>query len=811
MWDARSRSSSVRPALIGRTEVLEEVRRLLLQAKEGVGNGLVVVGGRGTGKSELIRAIVDLASRENFRVLRARARPEELPAPFSLVRSLLTGEHREAANSSRASRSEARTTIPLVALAKDHEPTSAGNGESSETSALLDGFDRILAPVVEAGVGGFEITREELLGRVSEYCLSLARERPLLIAIDDLHLADSSSVELLWRLGLDLPSSRMLVVATTGGGDAVPESARKGLETIQASPAYRTHSIHPFTQSEAAEFIREILGGRSPDARDVLRWYTETEGNPLFLEQLVLSATGYRSREKDLAFLEGETLPKAITERVQLLGRDERRVLAHAAVLGQEFSFSDLQGVTELEEERVTESVDRLVQDGFLREKGEEIYSFVTETIRVTVYSDLTETHRRILHEKTGLVLETKGRTGASELARHFFLGHDNERAVQYNLRAAQEASRDLAFETAASLLARALESERRRPNPDRLTELRLLTEQGRLLAEAGNPSRSEELLVRAVALARAQPGRAVELGHALLSLAWVRYERGEYSSAQDLAREASECLAAAASRSDTMAYHRVTGLSFWRTGDIEMARAHLRSALDLAEKDGTAFERANAITDFANVIIAGDRQNLEPLLGLYATAAELFGNEENHVAKARVLMNRAWSEWESGEGKDALRDLRSAIEEAERGHSARWIIWCQFNLAQILVEVGDTASARAALDRAARLLTPGVDQFAEQQILMARGMVERADGNLASADSSFQESLELARHLNVPADISEVLFRQAELAKTCGDTERARRLLAEARSADLLRFHPNFGPRLAALEEALPPTSMAS
>lgn len=803
MW---ARKPAGHPALIGRTEVLEEFRRLLLEATIGSGHGLVIAGERGTGKSELTRVLAELGARGGLRVLQARAHPEELPAPFSLIRSLLTSPTRDARTAAPEAHRELQTPIPLVPFVGSAGAAPPSSEEVSETRALLDGFDGILAPIVEQGVGGFEITREELLGRVSEYCLNLARQRPVLVVIDDLHLADTSSLELLWRLGLDLPTSRMLIVATTGVGEAVPESARQGLETLEKSPAYQTQTLRAFTLPEVNEFIREILGGRNPDPRDVLRWYTETEGNPLFIEQLVRSATGYRSRERDLAFVEGESLPQAISDRIQALGRNERRVLAHAAVLGQEFSFSDLQAVTELEEERVTESVDRLVQEGFLREKGAEVYSFVTETIRVGVYSDLTETHRRILHEKTGVVLEAKGRTGASELARHFFLGHDNERAVQYNLRAAQEATRDLAFETAASLLARALESERRRPSPDVLTEIRLMTEQGRLLAEAGSTTRSEELLVRAVALARSQPGREAELGHALLSLAWSRYERGEYASAETVAAEASNHLGTTATPRDWMAFHRVTGLSCWRTGNIEKASRHLRSALEIAEKEGTAFERGNAITDFANVIIAGDRQNLEPLLAQYATAAELFAKEENHVAKARVLMNRAWCQWEAGEAPAALEDLRSAIAEAERGHSARWIIWCQFNLAQILVEVGETGPAQVALDRAVRLLTPGVDQFAEQQVLMTRGMVQRAVGDLASAEASFQESLDLARHLNVPADISELLFRQAELANARGESERARSLLAEARSADLLGFHPNFAPRVAALDQALLP-----
>jgi len=797
-------SPAVTTTLIGRTEILEDIGRLLADAKEGSGRGLLVTGERGTGKSELLRAVSALATRAEFRVLRGRAHPEELPAPFSLVRGLLGGDGHDPGKVAPGAPQRVAPPIPFASFPDVAEGFAGSDEGTAEMSSLLDGFDQILGPVVEQGVGGFELKREELLGRVSEYFLGLTRDRPALIAIDDLHFADASSVELLWRLGLDLPTARMLIVATTGPVESVPERARSGLETLRHSPAYRTTVLRPFTLPEVAEFVRAIFGGRTPDPRDVLRWYTETEGNPLFIEHLVRSATGYRSREKQLALLDGESLPEVVSSRIQLLGREERRVLSHAAVLGQEFRFSDLQAVTELEEERITESVDRLVQEGFLREKGQEVYGFVTETIRVQVYSDLTETHRRILHKKTGLVLEAKGHTEAAELARHFFLGHDDERAVRYNITAARNASRDLAFETAAALLARALESERRRPNPDLVTEVRLLTEEGRLLTQAGSPDRSEELLVRAVGQARTISGHELELAHALLSLAWARYERGDYPGAEGAANEAWNHLPKVGTTLDLLSLHRVSGLSGWRRGNVDVANVHLRAALEIAEKDGSPLERGNALVDVANVVVARDRPSLRPVLDLYDRAATLFEREQNWVALARVLMNRSWSEWEAGESAPALEDLRRAIVEAERAHSARWIVWCQFNLAQMQVELGQTAAARVSLDRASRALDPSVDQFAEQQVLMTRGMIERVEGRHDAAEASFQDSLDLARRLNVPADVAEVLMRQAELALDRGDAARARRLLAESRASDLLGYHPNFANRVEALEKAL-------
>ena len=80
---------------IGRDEVLEEVGRLLDRTREGHGQGLLLTGPGGSGKSFALRVTIDRARSRGFRVLSGRALPEELPAPFSLIRELLAATQGE--------------------------------------------------------------------------------------------------------------------------------------------------------------------------------------------------------------------------------------------------------------------------------------------------------------------------------------------------------------------------------------------------------------------------------------------------------------------------------------------------------------------------------------------------------------------------------------------------------------------------------------------------------------------------------------------------------------------------------------------
>jgi len=790
--------------LFGRGEVLEEVDRLLVQAQHGRGQGLLLVGAGGVGKTHVLRAVVDLGIDREFRVLTGRALPEELPSPFSLVRDLIGSLSEDA----RGMPAETKGTSPVpVFLAPFGEAASARLQIPSarpQRAAAEDDLERILAPSGRTTVEGVREGRERLLAKVEEHFRSLARDRPLLLAIDDLHLADTSSLEFLGQFALGLPKTATVVVATVGVDAEVPKRARTPLETLNHAPAFHSMPLRALTPSEVTEFARWILGDTAPDPQDILRWHAQTEGNPLFIEQLVRTVTGSGSPAvRDLS-PESADVTEILLSRVRALGEDDRRMLTYAAVFGKEFALSDLEAMAGLENESVTRSLDSLVQKGLLREKGGDVYEFVTEAVRTNVYAGLTETRRSILHRKAGMALEARGHAGDSELARHFYLGRDNDRAVKYNVAAAQNATLAFAFDTAVTYLARALEAERRRPGREVSDEMRLLTEEGRLLIELYDLRRSEEVFNEAVRLARSHPGHNLELGRALLGLAQCRYLRGEYPNAEALATEAWSYLTVVGTMLDRMAVHRVLGVVYMRQGDLRRAETHHRAALEIAEHQGTPLELGHALIDVANLMVPAGPERLEPALELYARAADLFAEGGDHGARARVLMNRAVLEWMAGRTDDALKDLAPAIEAAERSRSPRWICYCHINLAQLQAELGHPELAWPPLERAVQVTAPIGDTFADQQILLTRAMIAHADRSFDAAEAEYQKSLHLAFKLHLPSEASEILLRMAQLAHDRGDDSRARDRLAEARASGLLDHRPDFAPRVAALERSL-------
>lgn len=799
----RSGTDPAHPFL-GRAEVWKEIDGLLAETAAGIGRGLLVTGPGGVGKSELLRAVRAHAEERGFRVGTGRALPEESPAPFSLVRDLLGSLSDEPGRSPDGHLPAAVDLPPLFFPAGGTPPAGPrASPAPRETGRTSDELERILAPLGLTTIEGLGASRARHYVRLVEHVLSLTHDGPVLLAVDDLPFADRSSLEFLLRLADELPGAPLAVVATMGEAADVPEAVRDLLGAIGQAPAFRSIPLRPFTVSELTEFVTWLQQGTPPSPDDVERWYAQTDGNPLFVEQLVRSVLGGGPRDPS-ATDRAPDLVTVLLARTRSLHDTERRVLTYGAVLGREFDFARLAIVVGVEEERLTEALDRLVLAGLLREKGDEVYEFVSEAVRANVYAELTETRRRILHRRVGAALEARGETSTFDLARQFYLGRDYPKTVEYSLRAAQTATQSFAFDTAIAHLARALEAERHRPDRDPRREVRLLIEYGRLLHETGSLVRSEEVLAQAVEFARAGGTYEIELGRALLALSWTRFDRGLYPEAEALAREAVTILERVGTPRDLLSGHRVLGNVYWRIADLPRAEAHQRTALEIAEREGSPIERGHALVDVANTLVPRGQDRFEAALALYSEAVTLFASGGDPNAQARALMNRGVLEYGAGRKAEAFRDLDAALAAAERSRSPLWIGYCLLNIAQWKAENGDAAAGQAALDRAAEAFRPLANRLATQQIAMTRGMIAQAAGALDEAETHYRESLDQAREIRLAAETPEVLFRLGELSLRRGDRVAARHWLDEALASGLVDHRPDLAPRADALGEEI-------
>ncbi len=260
-----SREDGTRP-LFGREEYVAEAERLVDQAVRGQGGGLLLRGTGGMGKSQLLRTIGHRSRERRCRVLLGRALPEELPPPFSLIRDLVRPISAGVPTSTEVEVGAVTLPIFLASFAVSSKHTG-WTGTPGGSTVEADELEGLLTPLASAAHGGYLAGREELLARLGNFFIQVARRQPLVLAVDDLHFADDSSLDFLRRFASELPVVPIAFIATVAEGAEVPERARTTLEELGRAPSFRSKTLRPLSAAEVDELIRWIMGGARPLVR----------------------------------------------------------------------------------------------------------------------------------------------------------------------------------------------------------------------------------------------------------------------------------------------------------------------------------------------------------------------------------------------------------------------------------------------------------------------------------------------------------------------------------------------------------------
>jgi serine/threonine protein kinase/predicted ATPase len=458
---------SARRPTVGRQRQRAALREEFETAAAGRGSVLCVMGEPGLGKTTLVESFLDelAASSQPWSLARGRcserlAGAEAYLPILEALDSLLVSDGGPSA--AQAMKLLAPTWyVQLVPLAVDDPSLS-----------------RVLT---EAKTGSQERRKREL----GVFLEEVARQRPLVLFLDDIHWADPSSVDLLAYLGSRCCGWRVLIVLTYRPSDLLRSRHPFGpvkLE-LQARGVCREVALPFLSRDDLTQYLALAYAGhRFPEEfADVL--HARTEGNPLFLVDLLryLSDRGVIVREHGASVLARavpdlqselpESVRSMIQKKVDQLRRADRRLLMAASVQGREFDSAVVARVLDREpadvEERLhaLERVHALVRhireltfpDGIVTQR----YSFVHVLYQNALYGALQPTRKAAWSGAAAeATLSHYGESSAAvaaELALLFEVARQPARAVECFLVAARKAAAVFAHHEAAALARRGL------------------------------------------------------------------------------------------------------------------------------------------------------------------------------------------------------------------------------------------------------------------------------------------------------------------------------------------------------------------
>ena len=361
-----------------------------------------------------------------------------------------------------------------------------------------------------------EGARFRLFDSTAAFLRTVSEARPLALVIDDLHAADIPSLLLLRFLARELHEARIVLVAAyrdTGAGSEDPLSVT--VAELRREPIARLVRLGGLALSEVARCI-ELVVGAPPSGGLAAAIYDETEGNPLFVNELVRLLASEGRLEEAASVPWRASIPQGMREviarRLHHLSPPCKRLLSVASVLGREFRLDALNAVSErsndelldlLDEARAAQVVGDLpVGRGGLR--------FSHALIRDSLYGDLARKERLRLHRRAAEALEVvyghELEPHLAELAHHFLEatpGGDVDKAIEYARRAGDHAAALLAYEEAARLYEMALDAVGLSTPADEPTRCELLLALGDAQVRGGGSASWKETFAQAAGLAR--------------------------------------------------------------------------------------------------------------------------------------------------------------------------------------------------------------------------------------------------------------------------------------------------------------------
>ena len=418
-----------------------------------------------------------------------------------------------------------RTYLREVEPAVVREQMGAG---AAEIAQMIPDVRTLFPDLPEPMATDPEGARFRLFDLTATFLRHAADAHPLVLVLDDLQSADTPSLLLLQFLVTVLHDARILGLGTYRDTDLIPDSPLSAAITeLRRDPAVRLMALKGFDESDVTKFIDRTTG-TSPSASLVAALHAGTEGNPLFVEEVV-QLLEEEGRLSDFARDARLSIPPSVREVIgQRLGHLSggcKEALTLASVLGREFEIEALGRLAGQPSRELVDIVDEAVGARAVTEIAGTTgrLRFAHALFRDSLYDAIPAGSRRSLHRRVGEVLEDmygiEREQHLVELAHHFFLAipeAEAERAVEYAHRAAEVAIDRLAFEEAARLYGTALDALKlaREPHDDLRCEL--LLGEGDAQARAGDMEAAKETFLTAADLARAL-GRPEKLSRAAL------------------------------------------------------------------------------------------------------------------------------------------------------------------------------------------------------------------------------------------------------------------------------------------------------
>jgi predicted ATPase/class 3 adenylate cyclase len=805
--------------LIGRDEELDLLLRCWRQARSGEGQVVLISGEPGIGKSRLIAALEDWLCDQGLVKLRYFCSPHHRDSALEPVISRWKNE----AGLVPGEAADTRLN-KLEALLR---PLGADAAEVALIAELLGvpGGQRYPPPALSP-----ERKKDLTFEALNRILDARAHQSPVLMLFEDAHWADPSSLELLDRLIMRVASLPVLLIISFRPEFQAPWVGWAGVTFIE---------LGRLSPDQAATLTTQVVAGQDMPAVMIERIVAQTDGVPLFIEELTKAVLEDTSRPAAAS----STLPMPKTLQGSLMARLDRLPAAKtvaqiSSAIGREFSQELLLAVAGLPEGALAQGLDELAGAGLVFRRGaprEMNFSFKHALVQDAAYMSLLRTDRQRLHARIADTLEQHFPEWVARepelLAHHCIEARQVERALGYMLKAGERAIERSANVEAIRHLMRGLDALGTLPEtPERdRQELAFQIAIGTpLIAVHGYSSPETGAAFSRARVLCERLGEAEPLVATLSGEFVFHFVRGNYPAMRQLTAEVQRLSKRLPDPILQLASHRLAGITAMHAGEFPEARSEFEAILalydpgqhrshpvhyvhdpkvsaltylalvlwilgfpDQAQRSSTAafacageLNQANLTAHVHNFAGAGLDELLGDVAGVQTHAAailELAERHNLHYWRLNALILQGWVMTQGGDMQAGLTLMHQAAtdrsELAVGWYQARYL--CM--LAAAYAQAGLPDAGLQVVAEAKDLLVRNNEQMWRAELWRVEGELLRLKGvPVSEVEEHFEHALAISRRQNAKSFELRAATSLARLWRDQGRGDQARHLLAD-------------------------------
>lgn len=821
----------IRPVLVGRDEEIGLLRRAWQSTKsEGRGLVLTLNGEAGIGKSSLIDGLKDEVSADGWPLLTMRCSPFHTNSALYPVIEHFKRLARWAAGDDALMR--------LEKIERMLDRYAQPNAEAVPLMAAL-----LSVPVPEDHYPPLDLSpqqqKQQTQDMIVGITMEVAERGAFLELWEDLHWADPSTLEMIGLLIEQAPTAGLLMVLTARPEFSPPWPMRSHVTPITLNRLERPH---------AAALVTRIAGAKPLPIEVLDHIVSKTDGVPLYLEELtktilasdILRDTG--AKYELTGPLESLAIPDTLQE--SLMARLDRlpqvRELAQlGSVLGREFAYEMISGLTSLDDKVLQSGLAQLVEDEMLYQRGRPPrakYIFKHALVQDAAYASLLRRTRQQTHQSVAELLEggfpDLVQNQPELLAHHYGEAGDPSRAADYLKQAGGRSLLRSANPEAIAHLTNGLaligmvdESPER---SERELGLLLMLAPALVAAKGYAAPEVEPAYMRSLELCETL-GNSEKQFTVLLGLSMFHFIRANIQQALDLAEKAAALARAHPRTGFDLAAARQLGLVICYRGDFVASRQHHEHVAENYDPDthgSFAFQRGGSDFGVSSIAILGgfslfplgfadqarDRcaealaiaERIDHPLSLafahwgYTRIYAMRGDHQafrQHAAIVEAIADEKgfpqYISWVAGQRGEVLlreRALPEAIAELTRGIETNRALGGRLfdcgltaSLAEAYALSGQRHKAFDLIDEALAHIDQSQERYDASKAYLVKGrlLLMGENANAPDAETCFRKAIEIAQSQSAKMWELRATISLARLWQEQGKIDSARSLLA--------------------------------